>query len=155
VDLQQENRLLRDQLQAQVAFGSLVGASEKMLRVYRMVEKVSSRNYSVLILGESGTGKELIARAVHFASPRKNQPFVPVDGSAITPTLIESELFGYVKGAFTGAVQTKRRLPFIAKPFRLEEFSEKVAAVVNQALPASSLQPQADDLSLKNLHGHG
>lgn len=110
VDLQQENRLLRDQLHAQVAFGSIVGASEKMLRVYRMVEKVSPRNYSVLILGESGTGKELIARAVHLASPRKNQPFVPVDCSAITPTLIESELFGYVKGAFTGAVQTKRGL---------------------------------------------
>ena len=110
VDLQQENRLLRQQLNAHVAFGSFVGASEKMRRVYRMIEKVGPRNYSVLILGESGTGKELVARAVHSSSPRKNQPFVPVDCSAITPTLIESELFGYIKGAFTGAMQSKQGL---------------------------------------------
>ena len=110
VDLQQENRVLREQLSAQVAFGSFVGASEKMRRVYRMIEKVGPRNYSVLILGESGTGKELVARAVHSASPRKNRPFVPVDCSSITPTLIESELFGYVKGAFTGAMQSKQGL---------------------------------------------
>jgi two-component system response regulator HydG len=110
VDLQQENRVLREQLSAQVAFGSFVGGSEKMRRVYRMIEKVGPRNYSVLILGESGTGKELVARAVHSASPRKNRPFVPVDCSSITPTLIESELFGYVKGAFTGAMQSKQGL---------------------------------------------
>ena len=110
VDLQQENRLLREQLHARVAFGSFVGASEKMQRVYRMIEKVSSRDYSVLILGESGTGKELVARAVHYSSPRKDRPFVPVDCSAITPTLIESELFGYVRGAFTGAVHSKQGL---------------------------------------------
>jgi len=110
VDLQQENRVLREQLNARVAFGSFVGASEKMRRVYRMIEKVGPRNYSVLILGESGTGKELVARAVHSSSPRKNRPFVPVDCSAITPTLIESELFGYIRGAFTGAMQSKQGL---------------------------------------------
>jgi two-component system response regulator HydG len=110
VDLQQENHVLREQLQAQVVFGSFVGASEKMRRVYRMIEKVGPRNYSVLILGESGTGKELVARAVHFSSPRRDRPFVPVDCSSITPTLIESELFGYVKGAFTGAMQSKQGL---------------------------------------------
>jgi len=110
VDLQQENRLLREQLHARVAFGNFVGASEKMQRVYRMIEKVSKREYSVLILGESGTGKELVARAIHFSSPRKDRPFVPVDCSAITPTLIESELFGYVRGAFTGAVHSKQGL---------------------------------------------
>lgn len=110
VDLQQENRVLREQLSARVAFGSFVGASEKMRRVYRMIEKVGPRNYSVLILGESGTGKELVARAVHSSSPRKNRPFVPVDCSAITPTLIESELFGYIRGAFTGAMQSKQGL---------------------------------------------
>lgn len=110
VELQQENHVLREQLQAQVAFGSFVGASEKMRRVYRLIEKVSPRDYSVLVLGESGTGKELVARAVHFTSPRRDRPFVPVDCSAITPTLIESELFGYVKGAFTGAMQSKRGL---------------------------------------------
>src|SRR5256885_637411 len=110
VDLQQENRLLREQLNAQVVFGSFVGASEKRRPVYRMIEKVGPRNYSVLILGESGTGKELVARAVHSSSPRKNHPFVPVDCSAITPTLIESELFGHAKGAFTGAMQSKQGL---------------------------------------------
>lgn len=110
LSLQQENRVLREQLHTRVVFGNFVGVSEKMLRVYRMIEKVSPRNYSVLILGESGTGKELVARAVHYSSPRKDRPFVPVDCSAITPTLIESELFGYVKGAFTGALQSRHGL---------------------------------------------
>ena len=110
VDLQDENRQLREQLHTQVAFGSFIGSSEKMRRVYRMIEKVGPRNYSVLILGESGTGKELVARAVHLTSPRRDRPFVPVDCSAITPTLIESELFGYIKGAFTGAMQSKQGL---------------------------------------------
>jgi len=109
-DLQEENRLLREQLHTQVAFGAFIGSSEKMRRVYRLIEKVGPRNYSVLILGESGTGKELVARAVHLTSPRRDRPFVPVDCSAITPTLIESELFGYVKGAFTGAMQSKQGL---------------------------------------------
>lgn len=110
VDLQEENRLLREQMHTQTAYGSFIGASEKMRRVYRLIEKVGPRNYSVLILGESGTGKELVARAVHLASPRKDRPFVPLDCSAITPTLIESELFGYVRGAFTGAMQSKQGL---------------------------------------------
>jgi two-component system response regulator HydG len=81
-----------------------------MQRVYRLIEKVSQHNYPVLILGESGTGKELVAQSIHFYGPRRNRPFVPVDCSAFVPTLIESELFGYVKGAFTGAVSTKHGL---------------------------------------------
>ncbi len=75
-----------------------------------MIEKVSLHQYPVLILGESGTGKELVARSIHFLGERKNRPFTPVDCSALVPTLIESELFGYVKGAFTGAVQAKQGL---------------------------------------------
>src|SRR5437879_13026223 len=75
-----------------------------------MMEKVSQHEYPVLILGESGTGKELVARSIHFSGPRKERPFAPVDCSALVPTLIESELFGYVKGAFTGAVQAKQGL---------------------------------------------
>jgi len=81
-----------------------------MQRVYRLIEKVSQHNYPVLILGESGTGKELVAQSIHFYGPRCNRPFVPVDCTALVPTLIESELFGYVKGAFTGAVHSKQGL---------------------------------------------
>ena len=110
VELQQENRLLREQLRTRPGFGSLIGMSLKMERVYKLIEKVSQHDYPVLVLGESGTGKELVARSVHFSGPRKDRPFVPVDCSALVPTLIESELFGYVKGAFTGAMHAKQGL---------------------------------------------
>jgi DNA-binding NtrC family response regulator len=107
LETDQENRILREQLRTRPGFGGLIGVSPKMQRVYRLIEKVSQHNYPVLILGESGTGKELVARSIHFSGPRKNDPFVPVDCSSLVPTLIESELFGYVKGAFTGAMQSK------------------------------------------------
>jgi DNA-binding NtrC family response regulator len=110
VELQQENRLLREQLRTKPGFGGLIGVSTKMQRVYTMIEKVSQHEYPVLILGESGTGKEMVARSIHYSSPRKDRPFAPVDCSSLVPTLIESELFGYVKGAFTGAIQAKRGL---------------------------------------------
>jgi DNA-binding NtrC family response regulator len=110
VELQQENRLLREQLRTRPGFGGLIGVSMKMQRVYKMIEKVSQHEYPVLILGESGTGKELVARSMHFSGPRKDRPFAPVDCSSLVPTLIESELFGYVKGAFTGAMQAKQGL---------------------------------------------
>lgn len=110
VELQQENRLLREQLRTRPGFGGLIGVSMKMERVYKMIEKVSQHEYPVLILGESGTGKELVARSIHYSGPRKDRSFAPVDCSAIVPTLIESELFGYVKGAFTGAMQSKQGL---------------------------------------------
>jgi DNA-binding NtrC family response regulator len=110
VDLSRENRLLREQLRTRPGFGGLIGVSAKMQRVYKMIEKVSQHEYPVLILGESGTGKELVARSIHFSGPRKERPFAPVDCSALVSTLIESELFGYVKGAFTGAVQAKQGL---------------------------------------------
>jgi len=110
VDLQQENRLLREQLRTRPGFGGLIGVSMKMQRVYKMIEKVSQHEYPVLVLGESGTGKELVARSIHFSGPRRDRPFAPVDCSALVPTLIESELFGYVKGAFTGAMQAKQGL---------------------------------------------
>jgi DNA-binding NtrC family response regulator len=105
--LDQENRVLREQLRSKPGFGGLIGISARMQRVYRMIERVSQHSYPVLILGESGTGKELVARSAHFQGPRKQRPFVPVDCSALVPTLIESELFGHVKGAFTGAQQNK------------------------------------------------
>jgi DNA-binding NtrC family response regulator len=114
LELDQENRLLREQLRTRPGFGGLIGLSPKMQRVYRLIEKVSQHNYPVLILGESGTGKELVARSIHFSGPRKNKPIVPVDCSALVPTLIESELFGYVKGAFTGAMHTRQGLMEVA-----------------------------------------
>src|SRR5258707_4601577 len=110
VELQQENQLLREQLRTRPGFGGLIGVSERMQRVYKIMQKVSQHEYPVLILGESGTGKELVAKSIHFSGPRKNRPFAPVDCSALVPTLIESELFGYVKGAFTGAMQAKQGL---------------------------------------------
>jgi two-component system response regulator HydG len=107
LEIDQENRILREQLRSRPGFGGLIGVSPKMQRVYRLIEKVSQHKYPVLVLGESGTGKELVARSIHFSGPRRNEPFVPVDCSALVPTLIESELFGYVKGAFTGATHSK------------------------------------------------
>src|SRR5579862_3326488 len=114
LELDQENRVLREQLRTRPGFAGLIGLSPKMQRVYRLIEKVSQHNYPVLILGESGTGKELVARSIHFSGLRKARPFVPVDCSALVPTLIEAELFGYVKGAFTGAVHTKPGLMEVA-----------------------------------------
>jgi DNA-binding NtrC family response regulator len=110
IETDQENRLLREQLNSRPGFGGFVGVSPRMQRVYRLIQKVAQHNYPVLILGESGTGKELVARSIHFTGPRKNKPFAPVDCSSLVPTLIESELFGYVKGAFTGAQHSKQGL---------------------------------------------
>jgi DNA-binding NtrC family response regulator len=110
VELQQENQLLREQLRTRPGFGGLIGLSERMQRVYKTIQKVSQHEYPVLILGESGTGKELVAKSVHYSGARKERPFVPVDCSSLVPTLIESELFGYVKGAFTGALHGKQGL---------------------------------------------
>ena len=110
IELDQENRVLREQLRSRPGFGGFIGVSSKMQRVYKLIEKVSQHNYPVLILGESGTGKELVARSIHFSGPRRQKPFVPVDCSALVPTLIESELFGYVKGAFTGALHSRQGL---------------------------------------------
>jgi len=110
LQIDQENRVLREQLRTRPGFGGLIGVSSKMQRVYRLIEKVSQHNYPVLILGESETGKELVASSIHFLGPRHNRPFVPVDCSALVSTLMESELFGYVKGAFTGALHGKQGL---------------------------------------------
>lgn len=110
IELDRENHVLREQLRSRPGFGGLIGVSLRMQRVYKLIEKVSQHNYQVLILGESGTGKELVARSVHYSGPRRHHPFVPVDCSSLVPTLIESELFGFVKGAFTGAMHSKQGL---------------------------------------------
>ncbi len=110
VELKRENRMLREQVRARSGFGGLIGMSPRMERVYRLIEKVSLRDHPVLVLGESGTGKELVARSIHYLGPRKDKPFVPVECSALVSTLVESELFGYTRGAFTGALQSKQGL---------------------------------------------
>lgn len=94
----------------QFDFGGLIGESAPMRRLYELIEKVSHSTAPVLLLGETGTGKELAARAIHFTGLRDEKAFVPVDCSSLPPTLIESELFGHVKGAFTGADHSTRGL---------------------------------------------
>lgn len=99
-----ENRRLRRQVHQDFHIENVVGKSEKMLAVYDLVERVSKTSVTVLIEGESGTGKELVAKGIHFSGTRKDHPFVVINCAAIPETLIEAELFGYKKGAFTGAV---------------------------------------------------
>ncbi len=106
-EARRENEILRRQLRDRGAFGELVGNSETMQRVYSLIEQVASSSASVLITGESGTGKELVARTIHNLSPRRNAPFLAINCSAIPDTLMESELFGHEKGAFTGAVSRR------------------------------------------------
>jgi two-component system response regulator HydG len=102
-----ENRMLRDAMKSKRGFGSLVGRAPEMEKLYRIIGKAANSSHPVLILGESGTGKELVARSVHFGGPYRNHPFIPVDCGSLVPTLVESELFGYVRGAFTGAMRAK------------------------------------------------
>jgi len=106
--LSDENIYLRDELEEQFNYGEIIGKSKPMQEVYRTLEKVAPTDSSVLIYGESGTGKELIARAIHKLSPRKDKPFIRVNCGALVETLLESELFGHEKGAFTGAVKRKK-----------------------------------------------
>ena len=103
-EARRENEMLRRELRDRGAFGELVGNSEAMQKVYRLIEQVASTSASVLITGESGTVKELVARTIHSLSPRRDAPFLAINCSAIPDTLMESELFGHEKGAFTGAV---------------------------------------------------
>jgi len=105
-ELKLDNRLLSERLE-QIRFGSIIGASPAMLDVFKKVEKVATTDISVLITGETGTGKELIAREIHQRSARAKRPFVTINCGAIPENLLESELFGHVKGSFTGAVATR------------------------------------------------
>ncbi|HEX8181605.1 MAG TPA: sigma-54 dependent transcriptional regulator [Pyrinomonadaceae bacterium] len=109
-ELFRENRALRRELDRRYSFAEIIGTSEALQAVFRLVEKVAATNTNILIQGESGTGKELIARAIHHHSPRSLRPFVAINCGALPETLLESELFGHVKGAFTGAVANKSGL---------------------------------------------
>ena len=105
-----EVRLLRQQIREQRGFGTLVGRSPQMVRVAEMISRVAPTDTTILIEGESGTGKELVARAIHAESPRADRPFVAINCGALPETLLESEMFGHVRGAFTGATATKKGL---------------------------------------------
>jgi two-component system response regulator HydG len=113
--LKTENRMLREKIKSKQGFGGIVGCAPEMEKLYRMIAKAAQSAHPVLILGESGTGKELVARSIHFSGPFIAKPFIPVDCGSLVPTLIESELFGYVKGAFTGAIQSKDGLLAMAE----------------------------------------
>lgn len=103
-----ENTRLRDEIKGKNGFSGMVGKNPKMLQVYQLIEKVAPTQASVLITGESGTGKELVAKAIHMNSPREAKPFIAVNCAALSENLLESELFGHEKGAFTGAVAMRK-----------------------------------------------
>ncbi len=115
LQLKTENRVLRETIKSRQGFGNIIGRAPEMEKLYRIISKAAQSTHPVLILGESGTGKELVAKSIHFAGPLRNKPFIPVDCGSLVPTLIESELFGHVRGAFTGATHPKDGLLAIAE----------------------------------------
>jgi len=108
--LLRENRLLRIEVRKKFEFNNIIGKSKKMQEIFSLIEKVALGSSTVIIYGGSGTGKELVAKAIHYNSPRADRPFIPFNCGAIPETLVESELFGHTKGAFTGAIQAKKGL---------------------------------------------
>ncbi len=106
--LREENEELRELVETRFTLGNIVGAGPKMQKTFRLIERSIPVNSTVLIQGESGTGKELVARSIHFNGPRSKNPFIAVNCAAVPENLIESELFGHEKGAFTGAIQMKK-----------------------------------------------
>src|SRR5690242_1767014 len=106
-ELFRENRYLRRELKQRYNFESIIGRSDALVAIFRLIEKIAAAPGSVLVQGESGTGKELVAKAIHYNSPRADEPFVAINCAALPETLLESELFGYIKGAFTGAHTNK------------------------------------------------
>ena len=135
-EARRENEVLRRELQDRGAFGELVGSSAPMREIYSLVEQIAPSSASVLITGESGTGKELVARTIHQLSPRHERPFVGINCSAIPESLMESELFGHEKGAFTGAASQRPGCFELAEggTLLLDEISEMPAMLQSKLL---------------------
>ncbi|HEY6253377.1 MAG TPA: sigma-54 dependent transcriptional regulator [Candidatus Angelobacter sp.] len=154
-----ENRITREHLKSNPGYAGMVGRSSKMEKLYRIIGKVASSRHPVLIRGESGTGKEMVARAIHFTGPFRDKTFIPVDCGSLSPALMESELFGYVKGAFTGAVRPKEGLLSLANggTIFLDEIGEmpidlqaKLLRVMQEKeiRPAGSTRPAPIDVRI-------
>jgi DNA-binding NtrC family response regulator len=141
-----ETRQLRERLRLSQGLGSMIGRAPEMEKLYRILSKVAQSSHPVLILGESGTGKELVARTIHASGPNAQRPFLPVDCGSFVPTLIESELFGYVKGAFTGANRSKDGLLVAAEDGtvfldEIGELSLDLQAKLLRALQEKEVRP--------------
>lgn len=137
-ELFRENHYLRRELKARYNFDNIIGRSDALTGIFRLIEKIAATSSSVLIQGESGTGKEVIARAIHYNSPRADKPFIAINCGALPENLLESELFGYVKGAFTGANANKIGLLRAANggTLFLDEVGEMPAALQVKLLRA-------------------
>lgn len=154
VQLREENRQLKRQLQSRYGFENIIGGGPAMKEVFRLVEKIADTDSTVLVTGESGTGKELIARAVHYRSRRADKPFVAVNCAAIPEGLLESELFGHMKGAFTGAVANRpgkfeladRGTIFLDE---IGDMSAKLQVKVLRALQERVIQPVGSSKSFE------
>lgn len=145
-----ESRRLRERLRTPEGFGALVGSSSEMERVYRILSKVAHTNHPVLILGESGTGKEIVARTIHYNGPNAARAFIPVDCGSLAPGLMESELFGYAKGAFPGTNRSKEGLLATANggTVFLDEIGElplDLQAKLIRALQEKEIRPLGSD----------
>jgi len=105
-----KNKNMQEQLEKEVSFQGILGKSKKIRELVKVIKQIAQTDASILITGESGTGKDLVARAIHFTGKRKNMPYIPINCSSLPETLLESELFGYTKGAFTGAYANKSGL---------------------------------------------
>ena len=141
-----ENRMTREHLKTNPGYAGIVGRSPEMEKLYRIIAKVASSRHPVLVHGESGSGKEMVARAIHFSGPYRDKPFIPVDCGSLAPAMIESELFGYVKGAFTGAVRSKEGLLCLAHggTIFLDEIAElpvDLQAKLLRALQEKEIRP--------------
>lgn len=139
--LKRENIQLRREVHRRYRYGNIIGKSPAMKRVFEIISRVSPTSSNVLVLGESGTGKELVAKAVHYNGPRKEKPFIPINCAAIPDGLLESELFGHARGAFTGAVAAHRGMLLEAQHGTV--FLDEIAEM-GQALQAKILRAIED-----------